>query len=104
TLPVSASETECFRGSWDAVNAFVTGHGQAPAISGVYDCASRALGIFAERTRGAEAGRYSPQELRSFLETYFIRGFRISDRLLAQLMQIKRAVIGGSAERLTTAE
>lgn len=101
---LSTNETKCFNGGLQTVAEIANGRASDEQISGLWNCASRSLVLFAERTRGGTPGVYSPKELRNFLHRYFLKETRVSDALLAEFMELKRTLLGGSADALTREE
>ena len=67
-------------------------------------CLQKSFSSFAELTRGRDESSYSPDEIRLFLQTYFIKGRVMSDELTRQFMVIKRVLIGGEADRISRVE
>src|ERR1700722_10612897 len=58
-------------------------------ITGFMQCLEHAFTSFAQLTRGRDESTYAPDEIRRFLESYFIKDRKISDELLHQFMVIK---------------
>ncbi len=67
-------------------------------------CIQKAFTTFAQLTRGREVSTYTPNEIRNFLHEFFLGQRRISDDLLAQMMLIKRAIVGGEVDRISRTE
>ncbi len=95
-LSLGANETGCLTGAAVKLGAYWDGKGDIADMDRLSECASSALQSFSQRVRGAQIGQYSPAELRNFVQTYFVRDFKVNDRLLERLMLIKQAMIGGS--------
>lgn len=101
-LSLGGSQAGCLSKAGDAAVRFFNGTATNPETGSIWDCAISSLQLFESRTRGARPGVYSPQELRSFLEYFFLdKGTQISDKLLAEAMVLKRTLIGGRADELT---
>lgn len=74
-------------------------------ITAFVTCLEQAFTSFAQLTRGkSDRGTYSPQEIREFLEGYFLKSYHISDSLLAEFMVIKQVMVGGELDRITREE
>lgn len=69
-----------------------------------YDCVQASFDTFQVYARGAEKGSYSPNELRAFLETDVIYPKKIGDGFMSQAMNLKAALLGGTADKITRAE
>ncbi|MGE0526671.1 MAG: hypothetical protein AB7G93_12610 [Bdellovibrionales bacterium] len=67
-------------------------------------CLQRSFASFAQYTRGDDAATYTPDEIRNFLHSYFLKDRQISDALLREFMVIKQTVVGGENDRITRAE
>lgn len=67
-------------------------------------CLQKSFASFAELTRGRDETTYAPEELRRFLQTYFIHDHVMSDELMHQFMVIKTVLIGGDANRVSRQE
>ncbi len=66
-----------------------------------FDCIDRALNTFATLTRGESLETYRSEELRGFLNRYFMRDRQVSVELMSSLMQAKAAALGGTADQIT---
>ncbi len=67
-------------------------------------CLQGALTNFLQLTRGKAQEHYSAQEIRQFLETYFLDGRHVSDGLLEEAMRLKQLLLGGKADRVSRTE
>lgn len=67
-------------------------------------CLQKSFTSFAQLTRGRDENTYAPEEIRRFLQDYFFRERKISDKLMQEFMVIKQALVGGSRDRLTRTE
>lgn len=114
SMDLGMSSTACLKGGDQIFVDFMDGKASEAQVIKLWDCANQAIQLFTERTRGEKTGLYSPKELRGFLEAYFLNPgdlnkgdpdyIEISDRLLAELMNLKRAIVGGAADSLTAQE
>ena len=73
-------------------------------IDAAWTCIAEALVTFKTHVRGQEGNVYSANELRSFIERYFLTSHKISDGLLTEIMRVKQSVLGGEIETLTRSE
>lgn len=80
---------------------FLAGKLQEDDIELFWDCTDRALGTFVELTKGKNANLYTPDELKTFLETYLLVKRRIPDSLVQDVMNLKMAVMGGAPDHVT---
>ncbi len=74
-------------------------------ISIFVSCLQKAFTSFAQLTRGRkDSAAYSPEEIREFLEEYFLKQHKISNRLLGEFMVLKQVLVGGELDRITRNE
>jgi len=94
--------------------------GQIPEYSGRYlrdeldeseitnfvRCLQRAFVAFAQYTRGRDVQVYSPNEIREFLHSNFLRDKdkQINDTLLAEFMLVKQVLVGGESQKIARKE
>ncbi|MBK7842393.1 MAG: hypothetical protein IPJ71_01665 [Bdellovibrionales bacterium] len=69
-----------------------------------YTCVQESFDTFQVYARGADKGSYSPNELRAFLENDVIYPKKIGDGFMSEAMNLKMALLGGSADKITQAE
>lgn len=104
-VSIDPDSSECLAGAFDDLRAYFAGSLKAAQqVKEIAGCSSRALQYFMDNVQGAEPDRYTPIELRAFLEKYFLGGTKISDELLSQAMKVKQAVIGGSIHEISPDE
>lgn len=99
------NDTKCLSGGSQVIAEYYQGQSKdEKKISGLWDCASRSLKLFAERTEGKTAGVYTPKELKIFLEEHFLDKYEITPAMLRELMALKRTLLGGADDSLTVDE
>ena len=104
-LSVDNQASACMSDSLDSIEAYFKGEAQAGEIERAFECVDTALETFTNFTRGTrERNSYSTQELRSFLERYFLGDIRLSDSFLNEAMLIKQFLLGGEATQITRLE
>ena len=103
-MQLGPSESGCLNGTSQVIARYLSGEGTAAEISGVWHCLSKSLKLFSERTRGAQEGVYKPEELRGFLEKYFLKNEKISNVMLDEIMELKCTLLGGTKNALTLDE
>ena len=67
-------------------------------------CMQRAFTSFAQLTHGRDQATYAPEEIRRFLQSYFLKDRKISDGLLHEFMVIKQSLVGGDEGRIARTE
>lgn len=103
-IQMKASDSGCLSRASSTFNRFFEGIATESEVENLWNCASRSLQLFSQRTRGNTSGLYKPKELRGFLEKYFLKEVKISDPLLREAMEIKCTLLGGSPDTLTLDE
>jgi hypothetical protein len=73
-------------------------------VSEFMQCLQKAFTTFGDLTRGADTERYTPDEIRRFLQTYFFKERPITQQLAHEFMVLKQVLIGGSTEFITRKE
>lgn len=101
SIGMGIQDADCLENAGERVALFLDGQGGVENIDGLWDCVDRSLTLFIENTRGQNEDSYAPNELRRFLEKYFLGSLRISDDLLTEAMNLKSAVVGGSSELIS---
>lgn len=86
------------------IKRFFQGTSKPVDIKESWDCLSGALQTFETHVRGESRDRYSAQELRRFIEYFFMKESKISDPLLTEVMRLKQTVLGGELDSLTREE
>lgn len=84
------------RYAWDQLN-----DGQ---ITDFVHCLQNAFTTFVHLTRGKDKETYTPDEIRRFLQAYFLRERPITDRLLQEFMVLKQLLVGGEVDIITRPE
>lgn len=103
-------EAGCLAGGMNVMVDFTAGRATDAQLTSFWTCAERSMQMFVAKTRGQEPGVYSSRELRNFLENYFLnvdpkdRRITVSDRMMNEMMEIKRTLLGGNGDRLSTRE
>ncbi len=101
TLPEEACLTQQ---AIPAIQNYFESKANADEVALAWDCISGALMKFTTATRGANPDYFTNRELRTFLETYYLADFKVSDAFLAEIMRAKQLLLGGANDRLTKAE
>lgn len=94
----------CLQKVPNQIQKFSIGEAQESEIRSGFDCVSEALRYFNKRTFGSVKGAYSSEEMRNFFGKYFLKENNVSPEFAAELMKIKRALLGGSVTSITKQE
>ena len=94
------------------IHDYFSGKASIDETNALWGCVHYVLSMFSTYVESPGTnGEYTPQGLREFLEKYFLTnevvgpdGHVISNRLLAELMELKAIFIGGSPNVITHAE
>ncbi|NJL25262.1 MAG: hypothetical protein HC902_08840 [Calothrix sp. SM1_5_4] len=85
------------------VVAFTEGRLGREDVRGFWDCTGRVVSDY-QRVTSAPGGVYSARAVRRFLDRYFLNTDPISDALLQSLMELKRVLLSGDTDTITTSE
>ncbi|MBC7384948.1 MAG: hypothetical protein H7301_02150 [Cryobacterium sp.] len=91
----------CLKNFRVRLDGYLEGKSNPAAVNKMADCAVSALHTFAELTRGEQRDRFSPGEIRNFLQKYFLEDVVITDAFLDEVMRVKGAFMGGSTSEFT---
>lgn len=100
----SGSGFSCISKIPEHVEQYVFDRMAGEEVTSFVQCLQKAFTAFARLTRGREQEKYAPDEIRRFLETYFLKDRQITDGLLREFMVLKQTFIGGSVDHITRAE
>lgn len=70
-------------------------------VNRIADCSIGALRAFGELVRGENRDRFTAQEVRHFLQRYFLDDTVFSDGLMREIMRVKQALVGGKETDFT---
>jgi hypothetical protein len=103
-VEVGGKFSGCLAGYDEKLFRYFSGASHEQEMSGFFDCVSEAFRTFGEFTRGRNEDRFEANELKGFLERYFLKTQKIPVRLLSELFLLKQALIGGSESSVSRAE
>lgn len=88
---------------------YADGRATAEDVNRLANCSIEALRTFGDLTRGEDRDRFTAQEIRNFLQRYFLEDVTITDGFMKEFMRVKQAFLGGkssdfSREDLKTCE
>ncbi len=103
-LQVKGGQTACLNNAGERIGKYLDGKTDPSDIEIMFQCADDSIQLFLDRTKTNTPGNYQPQELRNFLEKYFIGEDKISNALMLETMEFKRSIVGGRGDLLTADE
>ena len=103
-LILKSSETQCLSRAPELAERYFNGDLSAVEVDNFWRCSARAAQLFSTYFHGKDDQHYTPGELRTFLEVYFLGNFKLSNQLLIQIMKLKQMFLGGSEKYLTQPE
>jgi hypothetical protein len=80
---------------------YFDGKANAADVNSVTTCAINALKTFGDLVEGENRNRFTAEEVRDFLERYFLNDVTFSDSFLRELMRVKQALVGGKVTDFT---
>ncbi len=102
--PILNMKGGCLGEAGSTLEQFFRGQASTLEVAEFWQCLDVTLQKFYHVTYGQQPGIYSAEEIREFLRRYFVSGDRLTDPLFAEIMELKRLLIGGSVEHITLAE
>jgi hypothetical protein len=103
-MSIGGNLSGCLNNFDRTIRDYFNGRASDDDVGGLFDCTTNALDLFMRHTRGDQIGIYLPEELRIFLQRYFLNEKRITDSLLRETMFLKQAIVGGSIVELKAEE
>lgn len=94
----------CLQKVPNQIRKFSVGEAEESEIRGGFDCVTEALRYFNKRTFGSAQEGYTSEEMRKFFGKYFLKENNVSPEFAAELMKLKRALLGGAASSITKEE
>lgn len=80
---------------------YFEGRATPEKVKRLASCSIEGLRTFTKYTRGESRDRFTAQEIRNFLQRYFLEDVVISDALLMEFMRVKQAFLGGKTSDFT---
>ncbi|MDG0816181.1 hypothetical protein [Bdellovibrio svalbardensis] len=103
-LNFSNDRLSCLKQLPTHLKDFSIGEAKEKDIRGSFDCARDALLYFKNKTYGSVPNAYTVDEVRNFFAKYFLKENNVSPEFSAELMKIKKALLGGSESYITKDE
>lgn len=104
SLMVTSAQQGCLANSGKTISKFFDGKISENELDSFWNCLTHSFQMFADNTRGSELDYYAPEELAGFMSKYFLDGKPVPAPLLKQAMNLKKGVMGGTADRITRIE
>ena len=102
-IEIGGDVSGCLVGFDKTVSEYFNGAASNSAkVESLFDCAEGALSLFKDYTRGAKEDLWSGEELKWFLETYFLKDTKTKEErkipgsLLSEALILKQVILGGS--------
>jgi hypothetical protein len=103
-LNVNEASLSCMDSLSASIDKYLQGHSSDQDVNDIWDCTSKALTTFTQRVRGQVPGQYSADELRGFLEKYYVHKINLTDDLMKSSGIIKTLIVGGKTDQVSLAE
>lgn len=104
TPKVSLSENSCLQNLGSFMGDYFEAQVREREVSEFFKCLKKSFEMFQKNVRGAETEQFKGEELRGFLQNYFLKDKVITDELLQQAMNIKVLFVGGDTVYFTKKE
>jgi hypothetical protein len=103
-LNVNESALSCMDNMSGTINSYLKGTASDADVNALWDCTHSALDTFTQRVRGQVPGQYSSDELRGFLERYYIHKINLTDAFMQSCGIIKTLIVGGRPDQVSLGE
>ncbi len=102
-VTLDGGKLQCLANAESVLTRFVQGNLPNSELAAFWNCLDTAVVKFVRYVRGKEAENYTPKELADFLDRFFLdnRGLDDDQDLIRELMEVKKLIIGGTAENIT---
>ena len=85
----------------DSIERYVYAKFSEQEVVEFWDCLNNAVQLLNKYVRGEEQHRFHKNELRDFLQQYFMTDREISDSFLVEIMRVKTLLLGGDLTYMT---
>lgn len=103
-IELSDSRFTCLQKVPSEFSKFLEGESREKDLVEGFSCLTDALRNFHKRTYGSIENGYTSEELRKFFGKYFLKQNNVTPEFTAELMKLKRILLGGSTVYLTKEE
>ena len=103
-IPLEDTNLGCLNGLGSNFKRYLKKDIPQEEIGQAAHCLKSAVTIFKNHVWGKEVDTYSPEELRDFLQEFFLKDRKIPKNFLNSLMELKVALVGGDVKFLTGEE
>lgn len=103
-IEFSDDKLSCLSALPDGLKNVSLGKAADGEIRAHFACAQKSLLYFEERTQGSYVDGYSAEDIRKFFGKYFLKENNISPETAKELLKLKKAMFGGSADWISKAE
>jgi hypothetical protein len=104
TIELSNARFACLNALPEKMSQYLEGKVGAAEIRDGFDCGKEALLYFKSKTRGSLPDAYTLEDLRNFFGKYFLKRNNVTPEFGAQLLKVKKVLLGGDEKSLTKAE
>lgn len=104
-IELSGGSTQCLSDISDTFVRYVHGDLPESELREFWRCTREAVQMFLDLTRGRQnTESYSKNEVKTFLEDYFLGDLVLSPELVTEFMYVKRLFVAGSLENVSRTE
>ncbi len=104
SLSVNALSGGCLSDPGTPFKKFFQGTISEDELDSFWLCLSKAFRTFVESTKGANPDYYTPEELRAFIQKFFMKNRTLTPEFIAEAMAFKQGVLGGRVDQITADE
>ncbi len=103
-IKVGSPETQCLEKSLDIVAKYFQAKANVEEVEQSWNCFGTSINAFLTQTQGQNTDSYTPNELRTFFELYFLGDLKITDGMLTEIMRLKQILLGGRVDVVSREE
>lgn len=95
------SKLGCLNGLRTKLTDYQEGRATSADVQSLADCSVEAIHTFETYTKGESRDSFTAEEIRNFIQRFFLDDITISDSLLREFMRLKQTFVGGKATGFT---
>lgn len=94
----------CIEKSLPKIEKYFKGEATVQETNESWSCLSVALEMFYTKVKGQNPNSYTPKELKTFLEGFFLGNIKLTDEFMDEAFKLKKVILGGDGASLTRDE
>ncbi len=99
-IQLGAGEAQCLNQAGETIRIYAQGSASEQQIQEMWNCVSLSVKLFQKRVKPTHAEYYTPNELKNFLNYYFLSSKPLTEEFLDEVMALKVTLVGGVSSRI----